>query len=586
MSLKIKRAIYFSFVIMSVFIILNFISLVTPKEIGIYLSILEIFCLIFLSPLFFYLGNVYTKKLKLVTNHSRYSNKLNELIIEESHNPLFYQGNITEGGKILTKKISEVLEVDRVSIWLYGKNKNSIICKLLYNKKDNTWDEGIFLNKKDFLSYFNRLETDPIIVANNAEKNEATSCFTERYLRPNKIKSMLDVPIIYRGEVIGVFCFENSKVREWLQIEINFGQIIASLYSFTYSIMETIKVQEELKEFEKFVDRSVLVSNADKKGKITYVNKKFEEVSGWELHETIGNDHNIVNSGIHPKEFWKEMYKTTVKEKKIWNDVIINKNKNGELYWVDSYIKADFDENGNLKGYRSIRYDVSEIIKQNIEIEKKNAYLEHAAKILRHDMHSGINTYIPRGINSLERRLTPEQIEDFKITAPLKMLKEGLSHTQKVYNGVYEFTNLVKKDSVLNIKNCDLKKILDVYLSTTSYKGQVKIHPLIEKEVNEPLFCTAIDNLIRNGLKYNDSNTKLVTIKMEENYLVIQDNGRGLTQEEFIKYSKPYSRKDGQKENGSGLGLNICIAILNEHGFDINCEKNEIGTKFKINLDK
>ena len=586
MSLKIKRAIYFSFVIMSVFIMLNFISLVTPKEIGTYLSILEIFCLIFLFPLFFYLGNVYTKKLKLVTNHSRYSNKLNELIIEESHNPLFYQGNINEGGKILTKKISEVLDVDRVSIWLYGKNKNSIICKLLYKKKDNTWDEGTFLNKKDFISYFNRLETDPIIVANNAEKNEATSCFTERYLRPNKIKAMLDVPIIYRGEVIGVFCFENSKVREWLQIEINFGQIIASLYSFTYSIMETRKVQEELKEFENFVDSSVLVSNADKKGKITYVNKKFEEVSGWELQETIGKDHNIVNSGIHPKEFWKDMYKTIVKEKKIWNDVITNKNKNGLLYWVDSYIKADFDENGNLQGYRSIRYDVTEIIKQNIEIEKKNTYLEHAAKILRHDMHSGINTYIPRGINSLERRLTPEQIEDLKITAPLKMLKEGLAHTQKVYNGVYEFTNLVKKDSVLNIKNCDLKKILDVYLSTTSYKSQVKIHHLIEKEVNEPLFCTAIDNLIRNGLKYNDSNTKLVTIKMEDNYLVIQDNGRGLTQEEFIKYSKPYSRKDGQKENGTGLGLNICIAILNEHGFDINCEKNEIGTKFKINLDK
>jgi len=187
MSLKIKRAIYFSFVIMSVFIMLNFISLVTPKEIGTYLSILEIFCLIFLFPLFFYLGNVYTKKLKLVTNHSRYSNKLNELIIEESHNPLFYQGNINEGGKILTKKISEVLDVDRVSIWLYGKNKNSIICKLLYKKKDNTWDEGTFLNKKDFISYFNRLETDPIIVANNAEKNEATSCFTERYLRPNKM---------------------------------------------------------------------------------------------------------------------------------------------------------------------------------------------------------------------------------------------------------------------------------------------------------------------------------------------------------------------------------------------------------------
>jgi len=586
MSFKVKRTIYFSFFIMFVFVIINLISLVSPKEISTYLSILEIFSLIFLFPLFCYLGNVYTKKLKLVTNHNRYSNKLNELIIEESHNPLFYQGNINEGGKVLTKKISEVLDVDRVSIWLYGKNKNSIICKQLYLKDEKKWDEGIFLNKKDFIPYFNRLEIDPIIVANNAEKHEATSCFTESYLRPNKIKSMLDVPIIYRGEVIGVFCFEDSRVRDWLQIEINFTQVVSSLYSFTYSIMETKKAQEELKEFENFVDNSVLVSTTDKKGRITYVNKKFEEVSGWSLEETIGKDHNIVNSGIHSKEFWKQMYNVVVKQKRIWNDVITNKNRKGELYWVDSFIKADFDEKGNLKGYRSIRYDVTEIIKQNIEIEKKNTYLEHAAKILRHDMHSGINTYIPRGISSLERRLTPEQMEELKITAPFKMIKDGLAHTQKVYKGVYQFTNLVKKDSNLEVVICDLKKILDNFLSTTSYKSQVKIHPLIEKEVNESLFCTAIDNLIRNGLKYNDSNTKLVTIQMEGSYLTIQDNGRGLSQDDLIKYSKPYSRKEGQKESGTGLGLNICIAILNEHGFDVSCEKNEIGTKFKINLEK
>ena len=46
----------------------------------------------------------------------------------------------------------------------------------------------------------------------------------------------------------------------------------------------------------------------------------------------------------------------------------------------------------------------------------------------------------------------------------------------------------------------------------------------------------------------------------------------------------PYTRKEGQKESGTGLGLNICIAILKEHGFSISCEKNEIGTKMKIKI--
>jgi hypothetical protein len=72
---------------------------------------------------------------------------------------------------------------------------------------------------------------------------------------------------------------------------------------------------------------------------------------------------------------------------------------------------------------------------------------------------------------------------------------------------------------------------------------------------------------------------------MENNStLCIQDNGRGLTKDEFERMSRPYTRKRGQKEQGSGLGLNICVAILKEHGFSITCEKYDNGTKVKIKI--
>ena len=227
---------------------------------------------------------------------------------------------------------------------------------------------------------------------------------------------------------------------------------------------------------------------------------------------------------------------------------------------------------------------IDEIDNQVGEVRKQNTYLEHAAKILRHDMHSGINTYIPRGISSLERRVPQTVIDDLKIEAPLKMIKEGLAHSQKVYKGVYEFTNLVKKDAVLNRDAYNLKTIIENYLASTSYKSQVIIDELPVVSVNESLFCTALDNLIRNGLKYNDSDSKMVRLYMEDDLLILQDNGRGITQEEFDKLSQPYIRKEGQKESGSGLGLNICIAILQEHKFSISCEKNMIGTKIKIKV--
>jgi len=225
------------------------------------------------------------------------------------------------------------------------------------------------------------------------------------------------------------------------------------------------------------------------------------------------------------------------------------------------------------------------------DLKKKNIYLEHAAKIIRHDMHSGINTYLPRGIKSLKRRLDEDQIKEMKIGSPLKLIEDGLHHAQKVYLGVYEFTNLVKTNVQMDKKECNIKDILDDYLRLTAYKNQVLIHNNLPTglEVNEPLFCTAIDNLVRNGLKYNDSPTKWVKIYHDGNYndgtfIVVEDNGRGITNEEFKLLSEPYARKEGQKETGTGLGLNICVEILKEHGFGVSAEKTDEGTKIKIKI--
>jgi light-regulated signal transduction histidine kinase (bacteriophytochrome) len=219
------------------------------------------------------------------------------------------------------------------------------------------------------------------------------------------------------------------------------------------------------------------------------------------------------------------------------------------------------------------------------ELNKKNIYLEHAAKIIRHDMHSGINTYLPRGIKSLQRRLSEEDIDRLKIKSPMQLISDGLFHAQKVYAGVYEFTNLVKENATMTKHIVSIKTILSDYLRLTAYQQQVILdNNLPELNVNEPLFCTAIDNLIRNGLKYNDSPTKWVNIYIEDTYLIIEDNGRGLSNEEFIKLSEPYTRKKNQKESGTGLGLNICVQILNEHGFSITAEKTKTGTKLKIKI--
>jgi signal transduction histidine kinase len=231
---------------------------------------------------------------------------------------------------------------------------------------------------------------------------------------------------------------------------------------------------------------------------------------------------------------------------------------------------------------KTIRVKDGEIINQLIELNKKNSYLEHAAKLIRHDMHSGINTYIPKGISTLERRITSEDIQKLNLELPLKMIKDGLTHTQKVYKNVYEFTNLVKQNVVLEKTKVDLKEILTKYLSNTSYVSQVKIDDLFEMEVNETLFCIAVDNLIKNGLKYNDNEIKEIKIYLVNGELIIEDNGRGLTEKEFDKIVNKHTKEIDK----NGLGISICLTILQKHGFDLTCEKIDTGTKMKINFKK
>jgi PAS domain S-box-containing protein len=353
-----------------------------------------------------------------------------------------------------------------------------------------------------------------------------------------------------------------------------------------YDFIRTTKLKEANIDLQlNAIDKSNLVVMLDMDGYILSANKKFCNTMMCTEKELKYKQHKRMVSkeygdSLEYHEFWERLKRgesITGEFERIAKD--------GTSRWLFGNYTPIQSSDGSYTKVLKIATDITLQHESEMLVNQKNSYLEHAAKILRHDMHSGINTYMPRGLSSLQRRLPEEKIKELKIDAPLRMLAEGLKHTQKVYAGVKEFTNLVKEDAQLDMKECNLSEILRNYLSSTSYVSQVKIDRLPFTQVNEPLFCTAIDNLIRNGLKYNDSSTKVVKIYMEnDSTICVEDNGRGITNEEFIELSKPYTRKEGQKEGGSGLGLNICIAILKEHGFKITAEKLDSGTKLKIKL--
>lgn len=369
--------------------------------------------------------------------------------------------------------------------------------------------------------------------------------------------------------------------------------IITFMPPFFYVVRDFLQVtaqkEENINVQLNAIDTANLVVKLDMSGNVLAANKNFCNSTGYLESELIGKHHSKLVPEAHRNgkdyaEFWKQL-----KSGKNVSGEFERIDKNGKSIWLFGNYTPIKNRDGIYDIVLKIATDITVQHEAEIKVQQKSTYLEHASKIIRHDMHSGINTYLPRGINSLKRRLKPEDIEALKIAAPLQLIEDGLAHARKVYSGVYEFTNLVKEHAQMEVKECNLADILTSYLKLTAYKSSVIIDKSIAKnfKINEALFCTAIDNLIRNGLKYNDSPTKWVKIYLERDkngkeVLCIEDNGRGITREEFIELSKPYARKPGQGETGTGLGLNICIEILKEHRMTIYAEKQQIGTKIYI----
>ena len=125
-----------------------------------------------------------------------------------------------------------------------------------------------------------------------------------------------------------------------------------------------------LLEYKKAIDESSIVSKTDKNGLITFVNKKFCEISGYEEDELIGKSHNIVRHPSMTKEFFNNLWKT-ITNKEIFKGVIVNKKKNGLVYYVDTTIIPILDENKNIDEFIAIRHDITKVYEQKKLIEEQ-----------------------------------------------------------------------------------------------------------------------------------------------------------------------------------------------------------------------
>ena len=139
---------------------------------------------------------------------------------------------------------------------------------------------------------------------------------------------------------------------------------------------------QETRALMSTVTAHAIVSETDSKGIITNVNEGFVRISAYRREELIGRNHRVVNSGLHPKEFWVDMW-TTISTGQPWHGQICNRNKHGELYWVDSMIAPFIGDDGKIEKYVGIRIDITEQKRAQDNLLTSSKLLEASQRIAR-----------------------------------------------------------------------------------------------------------------------------------------------------------------------------------------------------------
>jgi PAS domain S-box-containing protein len=201
-----------------------------------------------------------------------------------------------------------------------------------------------------------------------------------------------DGSIYWVDTTIVPFVAEDGKPRQYVAIRADITERKRAEETVKESLVTSENALKDLADQKFALDQHAIVAMTDVQGAITYVNEKFCAISQYSQDELIGQNHRILNSGHHPKEFFQQMYHA-IANGKVWHGEIKNRAKDGSIYWVDTTIVPTLSAAGKPRQYVAIRADITErkraeeMVKESL-VTSQNALKELADQKFALDQHA------------------------------------------------------------------------------------------------------------------------------------------------------------------------------------------------------
>jgi PAS domain S-box-containing protein len=323
--------------------------------------------------------------------------------------------------------------------------------------------------------------------------------------------------------------------------------------------LETDRLQREqsrarLEEIRYALDQAAIVAATDQRGIITYVNDKFCEISRYSREELLGQDHRIINSGYHPQEFIRNLWRT-IAQGKIWRGELRNRAKDGSIYWVDTTIVPFLKADGKPWQYLAIRSDITarKAAEAQLADQAALAQLGQLAAVVAHEVRNPL-AGVRGTLQILRGRLAGD--------APDRRIIDAMIERLDAMNAKVEDLLRFSRPRTPSISPVDLRTIVDdvVRSALAAVNGDaVEVNVVgsgIAGMADAEMLRAVLLNLVLNACQAAAGKPVEISIEADaqDARITIADRGSGIPEEHLDRVFDAFFTT---KQSGTGLGLAI-----------------------------